>query len=298
MTTKFPLKEFKKLYGTHDKCLEALKRLRFPNEMNCPKCKRVSTFHRVTNRTAYACKFCGHHLYPLAGTIFEKSTTSLDLWFFAMYLMVQTRSGISAKQLERMLGVTYKTAWRMFKQIRTLMADTDTSLLSGVVETDETFVGGASKNRKHKYDFGEEHKEVVMGMLERNGKAYFKHVPNTGKWTLINQIKHRVDPTATVVTDQWAAYASLPQYGYDHQSVNHQQTYINGIAHTQNLENFWSLLKRGIFGVYRKVSKKYLQAYVDEYGFRYNNRKAGGEMFNVLLSQVPQVRSVAVEPLA
>ena len=122
MKDKFSLREFKRKYGTHEQCLEAIKRLRFPDKMDCPKCKQLSVFYPVKGRTAYVCKFCGHQIYPLAGTIFEKTTTSLDLWFFAMYLMVQTRSGMSAKQLERMLGVTYKTAWRIFKQIRLLMA--------------------------------------------------------------------------------------------------------------------------------------------------------------------------------
>lgn len=147
MNTRFSLRQFKRKYGTHDLCLEAIKQFRFPDNIDCPKCKTPSVFYRVTQRSSYACKFCGHHLYPLAGTIFEKSTTGLDLWFFAMYLMVQTRSGVSAKQLERMLGVTYKTAWRIFKQIRMLMAQNPT-MLEGIVEIDETFIGGKGKNRQ------------------------------------------------------------------------------------------------------------------------------------------------------
>lgn len=122
MKTALSLRQFKWNYGTHERCLEAIKRLRFPDEMECPKCKRLSVFYPIKGRTSYNCKFCNYQIYPLAGTIFEKSSTPLDLWFFAMYLMTQTRSGTSAKQLERMLGVTYKTAWRMFKQIRLLMA--------------------------------------------------------------------------------------------------------------------------------------------------------------------------------
>lgn len=133
MISKFSLRAFQYSYGKNEQCLEAIKRLRFPDEMECPKCKRVAKFYKVTDRTSCACNFCGHHIYPLAGTIFEKSTTPLSYWFFAMYLMTQTRSGTSAKQLERMLGVTYKTAWRMFKQIRLLMAQSP-SLLDGVVE--------------------------------------------------------------------------------------------------------------------------------------------------------------------
>lgn len=119
---KFSLTQFNKRFEDDDSCLEEIKNLRWPEGITCPQCKKITKFYRVTGRTAYVCEFCGTHIYPLAGTIFEKTTTPLDLWFFAMYLMVQTRSGMSAKQLERMLRVTYKTAWRIFKQIRLLMA--------------------------------------------------------------------------------------------------------------------------------------------------------------------------------
>lgn len=292
MTNKFSLRQFRRKYGTHLQCLEAIKAMRFPDNTECPKCKQPTIFYQVADRTAYACKWCGWHVYPLAGTVFEKSTTSLDLWFFAMYLMVQTRAGISAKQLERMLGVTYKTAWRMFKQIRALMADTDGTSLDGVVEVDETFVGGKATNRRTKYLDGHKEKEIVMGMLKRGGKAYFKHIPNTGKWTLLRQIQENVSPKTTIYSDEYGGYYHLPKFGYRHESVNHLLEMVKGEVHTQNIENFWSHLKRGITGVYRLVSKKYLQAYVDEYGWRYNNRLAGGGMFDLLLRQVVEVRIV------
>lgn len=206
-----------------------------------------------------------------------------------MYLMVQTRAGISAKQLERMLGVTYKTAWRMFKQIRLLMAQ-DSSMLTGIVEIDETFVGGKSKNRATSWTQGAEAKEVVMGMVERGGKAYTKHIPNTGKWTLLAQIKENVSPTARVVTDEWGGYIQLAKQGYRHDVINHGSTYVVGDIYTQNVENLWSQIKRGITGVYRVVSKKYLQAYIDEYTWRYNNRGYSGGMFDQLLKQVTEVQ--------
>ena len=293
MNNSFSLRQFKRKYGTHLQCLEAIKRLRYPDEMTCAKCKKLSIFYPVTNRTSYACKYCGFQIYPLAGTIFEKTSTPLDLWFFAMYLMVTTRSGTSAKQLERMLGVTYKTAWRMFKQIRMLMADTESGLLNGVVEIDETFMGGKGKNRKHIWTQGieEKEKEVVIGMVERGGKAYLKHIPNTGKWTLLSQIQEHVDKTAKVMTDEYRGYWQLYKYGYLHQAVNHgNYQYRQGEAYTQNIENIWSHLKRGIYGVYRVVSKKYLQAYVDEYAFRYNHRNNQGKMFDMLLRQIVEVR--------
>jgi transposase len=296
MNTKLSLRNFQRKYGTNGQCLEAVKKLRFPDEMECPKCKQMSVFYPVTNRTSYACKQCGYHLYPLAGTIFEKSTTPLQYWFFAMYLMTQTRSGTSAKQLERMLGVTYKTAWRMFKQIRLLMAQ-ETSLLDGTVEIDETFVGGKGKNRATKPNFNLIPKQVVMGIVKRKGQAYFKHIPNTGKWTLLEQVQEHVDPTARVMTDEYGAYVSLPRMGFAHNSVKHSASqYVYGDVHTNTVEGFWSILKRGVYGVYRVVSKKYLQAYVDEYAFRYNHRN-NGMMIDVLIGRIADVRLLKV-PLA
>jgi len=131
-----------------------------------------------------------------------------------------------------------------------------------------------------------------MGMLERKGKVYLKHIPNAGKWTLLKQIEENVSPRTRVITDEWRAYTQLPRYGYPHDFVNHQHTYVNGDIHTQNIENVWSNFKRGLRGVYRNVSKKYLQAYADEYAFRYSNRFSGGKMFDLILAQVPNVRMI------
>jgi len=294
MTTRFSLRQFKWKYGTHDKCLEAIKKLKYSDETECPSCKRLSVFYKVAGRTSYACGNCGYHIYPLAGTIFEKTTTPLDSWFFAMYLMVQTRSGVSAKQLERMLGVTYKTAWRMFKQIRILMAQ-QPSLLDGIVEIDETYFGGKGKNRAYEWHGGVEEKEIVMGIVQRKGTAYAKHIPNTGKWTLINQIKQNIDPKAHIMTDELASYKNLYEHGFDkHYTVNHSdKEYVrHHLFHTNSVEGLWSHIKRGVYGVYRKVSKKYLQAYIDEYVWRYNNRKYLGLMFDRLLRQVAEIRSL------
>lgn len=297
MKTKLSLRSFRSKYGTHVQCLEAVKQMQFPEPHACPKCKTVQKFYPVTNRTAYACNSCGHHIYPLAGTIFEKSTTPLDLWFFAMYLMAQTRSGTSAKQLERMLGVTYKTAWRMFKQIRMLMAEGGLPL-DGDVEIDETFIGGKGMNRAYKPHFNLKQKEIVMGMIQRDGKAYFKHIESTGKWAILKQVQTHISPTARVLTDEMPSYIQLTKHGYGHETVKHKsKEYVRGDVHTQNVDSFWSGLKRGIYGVYRKVSKKYLQAYVDEYGFRYNNRKQSEMMFDLLLERVTSVSSLKASQL-
>lgn len=298
---KFTISQFLKRFSNDDKCLEEIKNIRWPSGLiPCAKCNKETKHYKLNGRKAYSCEFCRSQVYPLAGTIFDKTTTELKLWFYAIYLMTQTRSGISAKQLQRELGVTYKTAWRIFKQTRALMADGSGTPLDGIVEVDETFVGGKDKNRKNEWRHGKEEfqKEVLMGMVQRDGKVYIKHVPNTGKWTLLNQIRANVSPNARVMTDEWGSYKSLYQYGYNHNSVIHSKSqYVLGDIHTQNIENVWSHLKRGIFGVYRFVSAKYLQAYADEFAFRYNNRDAQGGMFDRLLNQVPQVRMVRASRL-
>lgn len=290
MTDKLSLGTFLKKYGTNDKCLEAIFKLRYPNDIYCTICKQNTKFYKISGRQVYQDSF-NHQISPLAGTIFEKSSTPLQYWFYAIFIMAVTRSGVSAKQLQRELGVTYKTAWRMFQQVRKLMAQ-DNGLLDGVVEIDETYVGGKGKNRAKVANFNEIPKEIVWGAVERNGKAYLKHIPNTGKWTLIQQVKEHINPKAFLMTDELPAYKRLYEFGFDnHQSVTHsQREYVRGNVYNNNVENIWSHLKRGIYGVYRVVSKKYLQAYVDEYAFRYNNRNNQEKMFETLLKQVAEVK--------
>jgi transposase-like protein len=228
---------------------------------------------------------CGNHVHPTANTIFHKSSTPLTLWFYAIYLMTSTRAGISAKQLERELGVTYKCAWRMFHQIRKMMTD-DNTPLGGEVEVDETYIGGKAENRRFVGNFNEKPKQVVMGMVERGGRVVARHVQSSGKPALLPQIIKHVEPHTQIYTDQWVAYKSLPKYGYPHGSINHRKIYVAGNIHTQNIENFWSNMKRGIVGVYRHVDKKYFQAYVNEYDWRFSKRKSSENMFHLLLNQV------------
>ena len=299
MEPKLTLASFLQKYSSDDKCLDKIKDIRFPNGITCTKCKKVTTHYKIKGRMQYACSYCGTHIAPLAGTVFQKSTTSLRSWFYAMFLMINTRSGVSAKQLQRELGVTYKTAWRMFKQIRVLMADVDINPLGGngeTVEIDETYVGGKGINRMRTWRQGveEKQKEPIMGFLQRDGKVYLKHVSGTGKWAVIEQVKNYIDPKARVMTDEWVSYIQLKKHGYFHQSINHKQMFVKGDIHTQGIENVWSHLKRGIFGVYRHVSKKYLQAYADEYAFRFNHRKSSQKMFEALLSHISSVRMVTV----
>ncbi len=256
--------------------------MRFGETLACPKCSKVNKFYKLANRKAYACSFCRHQIYPLAGTIFEKSTTPLKDWFYAIYLMAQTRAGISAKQLERMLGVTYKTAWRMFHQIRKLMAD-DSDMLTGEVEVDEAYFQPDPKKRT---SVKAHNSQVVFGMVEREGRAKVKHVKSPGVRVLMPELMKGVSASATVYSDDHGSYRSLAKRGYNHRTINHTQLkYVSGVTHTQNIENLWSNIKRGITGVYRHVDPKYLQAYVDEYAFRYSNRN-NPKMFNLILARI------------
>ena len=209
MKHEISLTQFVSAFPTDDKCLEEIKNLRFPNGIFCQTCQKVTKYYKLDNRKAYSCEFCRSQVHPLAQTIFDHSSTPLTLWFYGIFLMTKTRSGISARQLHRELGVTYKTAWRMWKQIRMLMAESGGGLFEGIVEVDETFVGGKGKNRTFKPNFNEIPKEVLMGMVQRGGKVYMKHIPNTGKWTLLKQIKDHISPGARIYSDDWAAYTNL-----------------------------------------------------------------------------------------
>lgn len=293
---EFSFKQFLRKYPNSKACLDEILKKKYPDGVVCPKCHQKARFYKLTYSTGYSCEFCRYQLFPLVGTIFAHSTIDLRLWFYAMFLMIKTRSGISAKQLERELGVCYKTAHRMFKQIRTLM-DENGEPLTGDIEVDETFIGGKAMNRRYVPNFSEKAKEIIMGMVQRNGKAYLRHIPTTGKWELLKQIQENINPNARVITDQFAGYMQLTKFGYKHDFVNHQETYVLGDIHTQNIEGLWSGLKRGIYGVYRHVSAKYLQQYANEYAWRYNYRSLGDGMFDMLLTQAVQVRVLKASQL-
>jgi transposase len=289
---RFTIQDFNAQFPDDDACLEFLKDQKYPSGLvPCKKCKVDRKHHRVTGRPAYACDYCGSMISPMAGTIFHKSPTSLRIWFYAMYLMGSTRCGISAKQIQRETGVTYKTAWRIFKQIRTLMSE-DVSLEGEAVEMDETYVGGkrrigAKRGRPAAHD-GK--KTCVVGAVERGGRVVAIASSDASKKTLHGIAKEYILPESTVYTDEWLGYEGLDKVnGYQHRRINHSAgVYVVGTTHTNTIEGFWSLVKRGIGGVYHSVSKKYLQSYLDEYSYRYNRRNSEVPMFISLLDEVAE----------
>ncbi|HWA12570.1 MAG TPA: IS1595 family transposase [Burkholderiales bacterium] len=287
MAEKYTFKQFQAQYSNDDACLDAILQRRYGHIEACPNCGVTGKLTRIAGRRAYACKE-GCHIYPCAGTVFEKSTTSLTLWFHAMYLMTSTRNGVSAKELQRQLGVTYKCAWRIGHQLRELMAARDKANnpgpLEGHVEIDETYVGGKVKGKGRRYVGN---KAVVMGMVQRGGPFKGQVIENAKQTTLLPIIAKNIKRGSTVSTDTLSAYKLLNRVGYNHGAVNHtDEEWVAGVHHTNRIEGFWSHLKRGIGSTHVAVSHKYLQKYVDEFAFRYNNRQAPAEMFQRLVAQI------------
>lgn len=280
---KYSRKNFEKDFPDDAACLEWLKDSRWPDGIYCEKCKQITKHYRVTNRSAYACKICGTHVYPMAGTILEHSSTPLKTWFHAFFLMANTRCGISAKQLQRKTGVTYKTAWRMFKQVRSMLADND--ILEGSsVEVDDAYFGGKRRGKRGR---GADAKTIAIAAVQRQGRVRAKVVKNLRKSTITAFVMETVKPNSILYTDEFLSYNNMGKLGYDHQQIEHNaKIYVKGNVHTNNIEGFWSLVKRGIDGVYHKVGKEYLQNYLNEYAFRYNRRKDEKPMFRAFLERL------------
>jgi transposase-like protein len=280
---KYSIRDFDRQFPDDDACLEWLKDYLYPDGIFCETCQRVTKHHKMTTRKSYSCDHCGHHVHPTAGTIYHKSRTPLRLWFHAVFLIASTRTGVSAKQLERELGVTYKTAWRMFTKIRDML-DENVPPLSGQVETDETYIGGRRPGKRGRGAAG---KAVVQGIVERDGSIVAIVVPDVKAKTLIPNIQTRVLPSSIVYSDELGSYNRLDEAGYEHRRIQHSaRVWVVGDVHTNTIEGFWSLVKRGIDGVHHAVSHKYLQHYLDAYTFRWNHRGDAIPMFQTMLRKM------------
>ncbi len=279
---KYTIKEFDRDFSSDDVCLEYIFNKRYGKTYTCPHCGK-GNFYRVSTRKSYVCCRCGNQLYPVAGTIFHKSPTPLKSWFYSIFLMSQSRNGVSAKEIERQLGVTYKTAWRMQKQIRKLMAQHEIKM-DGTVEVDETYIGGV----RHGQGRGPVGKTPVLGIVERKGEIRTTVIDHVKTSSIVPLIKDTVKTTSNLITDELNIYKgrALDEYK-NHDIIRHEfKEYVKGNIHTNTIEGFWSQLKRSITGTYHHVSRKYLQHYVDEFSYRYNRRESNEHLFFHLLSEV------------
>jgi len=282
-------RELREMFPDDDACLEHLFRVRYGDRHDCGKCGKNAKYHRVKKRRSYECEWCGNQVYPTAGTPFESTRTPLMDWFEVMHMFCTTRNGVAAKEIQRRIGCTYKTAWRMGHEIRKYMAyvDGDAPLGgpgNGAVEVDKSFFGGHD-------EMGQDDKAVVLGMIERGGEVTARAVGSRRAKHVIPELLKYVKPNSRVMSDEASVYKLLSSQGkgYRLESVHHRsKEWVRGDVHVNNLEAFWANVKRMISGTHVWVSKKHLQKYLCEAEFRHNLRKHPYVMFQLLLSAFPK----------
>lgn len=284
------LAELHERFPDEDACMAFLVGMRWPSGVCCPRCG-AEKVHKLARPWKWQCKQCaknGYRFSPLVGTIFENTNYDLRVWFEVIYLMCQSKKGISALQIHRMIGSgSYRTAWYMCHRIRAAMDNPEFRQLSGIVEVDETYIGGKARNR-HGRGIGRntagrvKGKVAVIGALARKGKVIAQVIDDTKQSTLRKFVHTAVHKqTKLMVTDEHHGYRGLDRL---HKSVNHsKRQYVRGVVHTANIDSFWSFLKRGIVGSFHTVSKEYLPFYLAEFSFRYNNRKSR-DMFSQVIA--------------
>ncbi|MCZ7582669.1 MAG: IS1595 family transposase [Deltaproteobacteria bacterium] len=258
-------------FNSEDKCREYLEQLRWPDGVTCPRCNEETTVSRIRERNQYECDACRYQFSVTSGTIMHDTHLPLWKWFLAVYMMVESKKGVSANQLKRTLKVAYKTAWFLCHRIRKAL-ETPDGLLSGIIEIDETWIGGKRKDVGHGY---KGNKALVIGAAQRGGNVQIKKGKTRSRKDLHKFVGDNVSGEAEAIyTDDWPAYGNLGDGNTKHETVNHSaDEWVRGDVHTNTIEGAWALFKRSLVGSYHKVSKKHLAAYLDEFEFRYNNRK-------------------------
>jgi transposase-like protein len=275
------------VFSTDERCRELLERLRWPNGAECPRCKSSEVVRLKTNSRLFWCTECEYQFSVTSGTIFHDSHLPLIKWLTATYLMCESRKGMSANQIKRTLGISYKTAWYLCHRIRSAMATCDKPMLEGTVEMDETYVGGR-KIGKGVYE-AKKAKEVVIGIRQRGGDLRFFHATDAKSNTLYKYIHENVsEDVDVIVTDDFVAYKyAMGSMKKRHRTINHSSgVYVDGDIHTNTVESAFSLLKRGIIGTWHRISAKHLPAYLEEMAFRFNRRKRSDLFLDTLRHMV------------
>jgi transposase-like protein len=263
-------------YGSEDKCHAYLEELRWPDGIRCPRCDS-DKISRIRERRQFECDGCRYQFSVRVGTLFHDSKLPLWKWFLAMYMMVESKKSVSANQLKRTLDVSYKTAWYLCHRIRAAMKDEGAVYLTGIVEADETFVGGklgGFKNRKESAQRRRDNKAIVLGAVERGGRVRLRVAPDTSSETIKGFLADVVSPDAEAIyTDSNRSYQGIADENTRHEYVNHAaDEWVRGDVHTNTVESVWSLFDRAVLGAYHKLSIKHLPAYLDEVAWRFNNR--------------------------
>jgi transposase-like protein len=279
MKTQPSLIETVKKFATEEICIAHFEKIRWPEGLRCIRCagSRISKFQTAGKtgkmRQLYECMDCSYQYSVTTGTVFHDSHQPLTNWFLAIYLICSAKKGVSAAQLKRELSVGYETAWYMAHRIRVAMQEDKDFVkkFAGVCEVDETYVGGKQKGLRGRAV--STNKVPVVAIKERtSGKVRMQVLQDVSATSLASFIRANAIPGSRISTDEFKSYLWLDSSEYAHGSVNHSQTYANGDDHTNGCENVWSLFKRGIVGVFHKVSAKYLPLYLNEFEFRFNNR--------------------------
>ena len=294
-------KEFMKKFPDEKKIIDHFVSIIYPNGIKCPHCGNEKLYQKKERLKVFDCNFCGRSFSIFKDTIFEKTSTDLQKWFYAIHLVLNAKKGISALQLQREIGVTYKTAWRMLKQIRQAMEDKDhDKFYETIVEIDETYIGGKPR-KKNKRDDNPRggslkrgrgtNKTPIVAVVDREEKKIFAKVALANKRgqkltgrqliDILNQVCK--GKNVTVISDEFTGYDKLKNTNYIHLKIDNTKMFVDGDIHTNTIESFWAIVKRAFYGTYHRISVKYLQEYINEISFRYNNRNIN-ESFDLLLA--------------
>lgn len=284
--------EMMEKFNSEERCREYIEALRWPSGPCCTRCGSVSV-SKIFKRHQYDCNDCRYQFSGMAGTVFHDTHLPLTKWFLAVYLMCESKKGMSANQISRTLGIGYKAAWYLCHRIREAMKSDTSEKLKGIIEADETFVGGRFDKRRKRVSH---EKPCVVGVIQRGGNVRAKKIPSRGGRAIAAFINESVEKGSKLMTDEYAPYKKIGK-DYEHNSVTHSKLqYVEGMTHTNSIENFWSLFKRGVVGQFHKISEKHLDRYLDEFTYRFNGRNEDA-LFQTTIKNLVNGKTLTFEKL-